>query len=619
MTETESRAASQVKNSGDATTLRRAVQQLVRLLRLIRPYWRQLCQGMVLAVVVGLFSLATPYITKLLIDEVYPTEDVSLLHVLVLGFLVLNLASALLSALHNVFNLHVNIRMGSATRLLFFNHLQHLQARFFDQHQVGEINSRFRDVGAALQTITKIFQTFFIQSVYLLLVPPILFFLEWRLALVSLVSLPLIMAVAAYTGRWVRRFFKRSAEASADLDAFQIETLTHIHTFKTMGLEHQAYRRAEALTTHAMEQQLRAGGLSQAINAGNMVLHGMNTVLFTWFGWTLILARQMTLGDYIAFSAYIGYLYNPLQRMIEMFADFQQAAVHLNRMFEYLDAPVEQEPRLAYAPPRAPEHLLSGAFRLQNVHFDYGDGRSVLRDFDLSIPAHKVCALIGPSGSGKTSLLRLLVGLDQPSAGSITIDGFPLAPMRIADLRQQLAVVWQDVGLLSGSLWDNLVLGADQPTPAEVDRVSRLCGLGPVLDDLPDGYATHVAEGGASLSAGQRQRVALARAVLRRAPILLLDEATANIDVETEMDLLQSVFRELRGTTIVLVTHRMASAALADQICVLGRGTVEGFGSHRELLEGCIPYQRMVSASAGAASFDPRFGRLAPPATQVAS
>ena len=580
--------------------LKDAAQQFLRLVRLIRPYWNPLIKGMALALVLGLVGMVSPYLTKLLIDEVYPSEDISLMHVLVGGILALTLASTLLGTLRGYFTLYINTRLNNSMRLMFFNHLQHLRARFFEEHQVGEINSRFQDVGKALESISRVFQTIFVQGVYLILVPPILFLLEWRLACVALISIPLTFLITAISGRILRRFWKRTSEAYADLNAFQIETLSHIRTFKTMGLEHRVYRRGHELIDNAMSQQLRAGGLGQLFGAANGTLRAANTALFTWFGWTLILGREMTLGDYMAFSAYIGYLYGPINQLIQLFSDFQQSAVHLSRMYEYLDAPVEQEPSLAFAPPAPIVQNLKGEFRFEGVSFGYVPERPVLRDVDLVLPTGAVTAIVGPSGSGKTSLLRLITALEQPDAGRVTVDGTSLDRVPLADLRRQIAVVWQEVSLLKGSLWENLTLGCDREPPrSEVDEVMRLCGLDDVLAELPEGYETTIAEWGSSLSAGQRQRVALARALLRAAPILVLDEATANIDVEREMEILRGVFADLRDTAVLFVTHRMASAALADQICVLEGGRVVGFGRHRELLETCATYQRLHGASSG--------------------
>lgn len=584
--------------------LRRAAKLFMRLVRLIRPYWGDLAQGMVLALLLGLVAMVSPYITKLLVDRVYPTRDVTLMHVLVGGMLALNLATTGLGSLRSYFSLYVSTRLNNATRLMFFNHLQHLQARFFDQHQVGEINSRFQDVGRALESIGRVIQTVFVQGVYLLLVPPVLFYLDWRLALVAIISLPLSFSVTIFSGPLLRRRWKRASEAFADLNAFQIEMLSHVRTFKTMGLERHVYERADHFVHHAMDEQLRAGGLSQVFNAINGVLRGLNTAIFTWFGWTLILRGDITLGDYLAFSAYVGFLYGPLQQLIQLFSDFQQSAVNLDRMFEYVDQPLEQDPGVAYGPAPPLTTSLKGAFTLNDVSFGYAEDQPVLRQLRLAIPTGQVTALVGASGSGKTSLLRLLTRLEEPTSGHLTLDGRRLTDLPIHELRRQLAVVWQDVALIRGSLRQNLLLGAgEEPPESEIRHTLELCGLDQLVSELPAGLDTTVAEWGSTLSAGQRQRVALARALLRRAPILLLDEATANIDVEMEMQILHNVFAHLRrpesSTTVIFVTHRLASAALGDKICVLAGGRVVGFDSHPRLLEHCEPYRRMVEASGG--------------------
>jgi len=268
-------------------------------------------------------------------------------------------------------------------------------------------------------------------------------------------------------------------------------------------------------------------------------------------------------------------------------------------MFEYLDSPVEQDPALAYLEPKPISTRIRGAMQLAGVSFGYDAERPVLNGLDLEIPAASVTALVGHSGSGKTSLLRLLAGLERPDIGVIRVDGVPLSQITLGDLRRQIAVVWQDVGLVKGSLWDNLILGAPHAALSYVEDVIELCGLRELMAGLPQGLETEVSEWGSSLSAGQRQRVALARAWIREAQILLLDEATANIDVETELEILRRLFARRGDRTILFVTHRPQSAAQAERICVLEAGRIVGVGRHRELLESCPQYQRMSTIATG--------------------
>lgn len=571
--------------------LREAFQQFLRLLRLIRRYWGALGKGMALGLVLGLLGMITPYLSKLLIDEVYPTRNLTLMELLVLGILSVSVASAVMSAIRSYFTTYTTSHLANATSLLFFNHLQHLRTRFFDEHRVGEIISRFADVRNSLNSVSRVFETLFVNGVYLVLVPPFLFLLQWKLAIVSLITIPLTVIITTMSARLLRRFWKKSAEAYADLGAYQVEVLSHIRTLKAMAMEHAVYERARAQIQSALQVQLKAGGWSQVFGTLTSVVRALGTAVFTWYGWTLIVKGEMTLGDYIAFTAYMGYLYNPLQQITGLFSDFQQTAVNLGRMFEYLDKPVEQDPAGAYQPHGPIAHVIEGDVRLRDVSFGYSAEKRVLHDITLHFPRGGVTAIVGPSGAGKSSLLRLITRMEEPDAGQVFVDGSPVTTLSMSDLRRQVSVVWQEFSLMQGTILENLTLGAEKAGRADVDDAVRLCRLDTLVADLPDGYETSVAEWGATLSGGQRQRMALARALIRDTPVLLLDEATSNIDMQTETEILRDLFQRLQGKTVIFVTHRVQTAALADQICVIEAGRVVGVGTHAELVRDCETYR----------------------------
>jgi ABC-type bacteriocin/lantibiotic exporter with double-glycine peptidase domain len=577
--------------TAEIPAFREAMQQLRRLLRLIRPYWGALAKGMVLGMVLGTFGMAAPYLSKLLIDEVYPSRDVTLMNLLVLGILGFSVAQAVLGAMRGYFTTYTTSHLGSATTLLFFNHLQHLRVRFFDEHRVGEIMSRFGDVRNSLQSISRIFETIFVSGSYLLLVPPFLFLLQWKLAIVALVTIPLTAAITTLLVRTVRKLLKKSAEAFADLAAFQMEVLSHIRTMKTLSMESHIYERASRESSAAVAVQLRVAGIRQIFIAVNGAVRAAGTALFTWYAWTLVIRGEMSLGDYIAFTMYIGYLTNPLLQLGTVFSDLQQTAVYLGRMFEYLDMPAEQDPALAYVPAPAVAHPVRGDIRFQNVSFGYSPTKRVLHDVTLHFPRGRVSAVVGPSGAGKSSLLRLITRMESPDSGQISMDGVPLGDVSIPDVRRQISVVWQELSLMQGTIWDNLTMGAPDPSRKRVEEAVRLCRLDEVIAGLPKGYATNVAEWGATLSGGQRQRVALARALIRDSPVLLLDEATSNVDLQTENQILRDLFEQNEGKTIIFVTHRVQTAAIADHIVVIEAGRAHSSGTHDELVESSELYR----------------------------
>ena len=571
----------------------------MRLLKLIRPYWNPLFKGMVLGLVMGVFGMITPYLSKLLIDQVYPTRNLTLMHVLVLGILAVSVSSAVMGAIRGYFTTYTTSHLGNATSLLFFNHLQHLTVRFFDEHRVGEIMSRFADVRNSLNSVSKVFETIFVNGAYLVLVPPFLFLLQWKLAIVSLITVPLTVLVTTMSARILRKYWKQSAEAYADLGAFQVEVLSHIRTLKALALENHIYDRASQQIQGALRVQLKAGGYGQAFGMLNAVIRSLGTAVFTWYAWTLILKQEMTLGDYIAFTAYMGYLYNPLTQITTLFSDFQQSAVNLGRMFEYLDLPVEQDPSNAYVPHPPIQHRVKGDIRVRDVSFGYAAGKEVLHDVTCVFPRGTITAIVGPSGAGKSSLLRLITRMEEPTTGQIFLDDTPTTAISHADLRRQVSVVWQEFSMMQGTIWDNLTLGADDPSRARVDDAVRLCRLESLMAGLPDGYQTSVAEWGATLSGGQRQRMSLARALIRDTPVLLLDEATSNIDMQTETEILRDLFGRVEGKTVIFVTHRVATAALADQIVVVEAGRVTGTGTHADLFRDHEGYRTLHGGDRG--------------------
>jgi len=577
----------------EAPQLRDGLRYLARLLMLARPYWRGLLTGVLLGVVASILGMVPPYLSKLFIDTVYPARDLPLLDAIALGLVVVSGASALIGALQTYCTEVVGSRLTSATSLLFFNQLQHMPVRFFDEHAVGEIQRRFVDVELALDALTNATKVLLVSGVYLVIVPPILFMLNWRLALIALGTAPITGLVTTLTGAVIRRHWQRTAELDSELNAFQTEVLSQIRTFKTLAAERFVYTGARARTEATLSRQLHASGMTAVMMLVNNLTRVAGTVVFSWFGWTLVVHDQLSVGAFVAFSAYVGYLTAPIAQITGLVSSFQRATVSLSRMFEYIDAPVEQDPNLVRHPP-APQRRGLGELQISGVSFGYSAERPVLQDVSLTFRPGTVTAIVGSSGSGKSSLLRLLCRLETAEQGAILLDGVPIGTLPLAELRGQVTAVWQEVSLLRGTLLHNLTIGLDDPSPEMVREAIRVCQLEEMLRALPDGYDTEVGEWGATLSGGQRQRIAIARALLRQSPVLLLDEVTSQVDVHTEEQILRELFEHVRDKTVIFVTHRVSTAALADQICVLEGGRIAAVDTHAELSATCESYRGML-------------------------
>jgi ABC-type bacteriocin/lantibiotic exporter with double-glycine peptidase domain len=589
----------------EAPPVRDAVNQYKRLMGLLRPYWGSLVRSILLGLVIGLVGMAPPYLAKLLIDEVYPSKDVMLMEVLVVGLLATAVTVAAMEAIRAYFQLHVSARLTNAAMLLFFNHLQHVRARFFEQRQVGEVLSRFSDVRQSLGTLSQGFGVLFVQGAYLVLVPPFLLILQWRLALVALAVAPVTAGVTLLSARVLRTYFKRQAEAFAEFRGYVVEVFSQVRTFKILSAEHLIFDRGRRQAELALGHELRAGMVGQGFTLATTTVQAIGTAALTWYGWTLVLQQRMTLGTFIAFMAYVTFFIQPLTQISQMFASMQQSGVNLARMFEYLDETPEQDPLLAYREPAPVRHRLRGRVELRDVSFGYDAAEPVLKDVNVMIEPGELTAVVGQSGAGKSSLLRLVCRFEEPLEGHVLFDGVTGAEIPLADVRRQIAVVWQEATLFRGTIWENLTFGAPSPSRLAVDDIIGLCRLDELLTKLPKGYETPVAEFGATLSGGQRQRIAIARALIRDTPILLMDEATSNIDQQTEGAILGDLFSRRSDRTTLFVTHRVSTVQTADRICVMRDGRIVGLGTHDDLIERCDTYVDMVSA---AGAHDP--GRL---------
>ncbi len=585
------------KVKGTQTPLRQSFRYFKRLIGLIKPFWFHVGKGMILGPIIGLLTAAIPYLSKLLFDTVYPTGSIGLMEIIVFGILAITIASGFANIMLEYYTSYINAKLNSVFNLFFLNHLQHLPSSFFVKHQVGEIKSRFNDGLDSLSAITSAVQVIFGQGIYLFIIPPFLFLMNWKLALIALLAVPITSLITIMSGKYLRSSWKDVAESHADFEALQMEVLNQVNTFKGLGLEHYNYKRGERIQQRVLKSHLKAHLLNSSLGISDRFLNAINVALFTWLGWTYIIEGNMTLGDYIAFTAYVGYLYQPFSLLIGLFTSFQHSAVNLNRVYEYLDTIPEQDPKQAYKVPDEIRVPIKGKIAFQHVNFSYKPEIPILKDLQLTLQDGKFYGLVGSSGSGKTTLLKLISRFEEPIDGIIQFDGARPEDIPLVDFRRQVAIVWQEVQLIKGTIWENLTLGLDNVPQSEVDEVIRITRLEEMIDAQPEGFQTVISEWGSSLSGGQKQRFAIARALIRKPRILILDEATSNLDLPTEFGLIKdlSVFTKAHQITTIFVTHRLKSLQNVDEICLLHNGEIIAQSSYSELMAKSTMFQEMIS------------------------
>lgn len=576
-------------------SLASSVRLAWRLFRFLRADWGDLFRGIALGMASSALGLLVPILTSKLVDEMYPARDESLLLVILAGVGFVTVLSTLLGAVRSYVSQLLGGKIGSALSLFFVNHVQHLPIGFFDQHRVGEVTSRLGDVRASVAMLTRAAETLLVNSVTLLMVPIILIGLNWRLAALSLVTIPLSTWISTMAARHTAKYWSKHAQIQADLNATQVDTLSNIRTVKLACAEREFFVRLRSHHQAALVQQLAAAGLGAGLMICNALLKCLGTLASTWYGWKLVLAREISIGELFAVGAYVSYVTGPIGELSALFSELQRSSISLARMYEYLDVPTELDARAAYAASPGVSTRLRGAVELRNVAYGYSHGAHVLDDVSLSLAPGTVTAIVGPSGAGKSTLLRVLSGLDHASSGSVLFDGRPIQSLPLRDVRRQMGVVWQETGLLRGTVLENLTMGCGDRSIDEINDVVDICQLSETMEMLPDGLNSRVSEGGASLSGGQRQRLTLARALLRRAPILILDEATSNLDVHLEARVLTDAFRYAAGSTVVFATHRLATIERADNVCLLRDGRVCAWGAHGALRETKEAYRTFLA------------------------
>ena len=576
-----------------------ALEHFFRLYRLLRPYHGRIYKGIIIGPLIGVFSVVPAYLTKLLFDRVAVGYDLNLLGALVIGIVAFSIASSLAEVALQYYSAYLNIKLENTVQLFFFNHVQHLPYRFFYKRKIGEMASRFQEIKVALGSVHAFLQVVIGQGVYLIVAPIFLFFLNWKLALAAMISVPFSTLAIYLVNQRLRRSWKNVVESHADVEAGQLQMLNQILTIKSLQLEEHGYRKASSQFTGVLGAHLRAQGMSVSLSGFEKIMNVLNVGLLTWLGWRFIAAGEMSVGDYVAFSAYVGYLRNPIMQVIELFTQFQHWGVHMKRVFEYLDVPPEQSPEATKDADPSNDLAFSDDLEFRAVSyrysFDSDDGDEALRDVSFRIAKGRIAAFVGRSGSGKSTILRLLTRIEQGHKGAICIDGRDIESIPLFSYRRQFGIAWQDADLFHGSLGENLRLGAGEVTREQLDAAVELCCLDEFVASLDEGYDTPIAEKGSTLSSGQRQRVALVRAILRRPSILVLDEALSNLDLVTEATVVERLFAHARrhGMTVLFVTHRIATVRHCDEIHVLSRGRLVDSGTFVYLGANSEEFQRI--------------------------
>ena len=554
---------------------------LKRLFGYMRPYWRPLvATGVLLLLHTGL-SLLPPLFQRDIVDRVVATRDLSRLWLMVVG-LVGVYVLLWLTGLGDQYTRHVlGARFIFDLRMHIYAYLQRLSLSFFERTSTGELMSRVtNDVNALEQFVTHGVILTTVDLLRLVGASAVLLVLEWRLALIMLVLVPVMAAGLRWFNQRVRPVYRSVRDRLGDINAKLEDNLAGIRVIQAFGQEESELERFRDVSEHYYRERVRAIRSWSTFFPALYAVAAIGGVGVLGAGAWLVIDGQLSLGTLVAFLSYVTSFYDPLRRLTEVDNTFQQAIAAGERIFELLD----EVPEITDAPDAIALDEIEGDVVFDDVHFRYGDGDAVLHDVEFHMAPGEVVALVGPSGAGKTSIANLLCRFYDPIHGRVLVDGHDLRQMQIESLRQHVAVVLQDTFLFNATVRENLLFGKADATEREMCAAARAAYAHEFILQLPQGYDTEIGERGVRLSGGQKQRLALARAILADPRILILDEATSSVDAEAEYLIQQALDEVLKGRTSLVIAHRLSTIRNADKIIALEEGRIREVGDHHELL-----------------------------------
>jgi ATP-binding cassette subfamily B protein len=478
-----------------------------------------------------------------------------------------------------------------------YRHLQLLSLSFHHRARGGDLVLRvIGDIGMLKDVAVTALLPLAANVLVFVSMSALMFWLNWKLALVALSVTPLFWLASARLGRRIREVSRDQRKREGAMASTAAESMGAIRVVKALSLEETFAQQFAGQNKKSLKEGVKASRLSASLERTVDLLIALATALVLWQGTRLALGGEITPGDLLVFLAYLKNAFKPVQDFAKYTGRLAKATAAGERVLDILD----RAPDVRDLPGAVPAPPFAGGVKFDGVMFAYEPGQLALRGVDLEARPGQTVALVGASGNGKSTLMSLLLRLYDPLEGRILVDGRDIREFTLDTLRAQVSVVMQDTLLFAASVRDNIAYGAAGATAEEIERAARLANAHSFIERLPEGYDTIVGERGVTLSAGQRQRIAIARAAVRRSPILILDEPTTGLDEENERAVVEALERLAEGRTTFLVTHNLSHAARADMIALLEQGSVRESGSHEELIERGGRYASLFASQTGA-------------------
>lgn len=585
----------------DVTTVAASRSPWVRFARYLLPYKKILVHLFMATFVIQILGIVPPMIIQNILDGVIVHQNVSLLHLLIVGLIISNLFTQLTATIRATLANFMVRKLDFTMMSQFLRHTFSLPYSFFAKRKTGDIFARFQENQTIRAFLTESTITTVLNLLMIFIYFSVLFLYNVKLTLLLIAFVIPILGLTVLVTPRVKKFAREVFAASTDAKSYLMESIGGAETVKGMGIERPVRLKWETKYAKALEIQYRSAAFNIGVGFCGQVLSSATTIAILWAGASLVLDRELTIGQLIAFNALMGSVLSPLMGLVGLWSLANDASVAMERLGDVLDLEPEQKAEDIASRVVIPE--LQGDVRFESVYFRYGgeDTPYVLENISLDIKPGELIAIVGRSGSGKTTLAKLLVGFYQPSEGRLTVDGYDISVIDKEYYRQQVGYVMQSNLLFSGTIAENIACGNDEPDRRRIEDVAKKADAHAFISKMPQGYQQIVGERGTGLSGGQIQRLCIARALYRDPRLLVLDEATSALDSQSESNIIASLDEVLKGRTAVVIAHRLSTIMRADKILVLYEGKVVEQGRHQELVDRKGMYYELVQKQLNAA------------------
>ncbi|MBN2149332.1 MAG: ABC transporter ATP-binding protein [Anaerolineales bacterium] len=558
------------------------MKHLWRLRTFIHPYWKQVVISLILLLALTALGLVVPEIIQQVIDIGLMQGEINFMLQAALLILAVGFLNALLGYFQRYISEWIAQHIGYDLRNRLYNHIQNLSFSYHDHAQTGQLISRCIEDVRAIERFSGTGVVELVRVTVLLTgIVTLLFITNSRLAAIALLPMIPLVLITSDFGRRIGRYFLHVDNALGDLSARLQENVSGVQVVRAFArepYETQRFNQSNRVLYHA---RVRVVSEWSKVMPSTNLLIAAGTILILWFGGQMALSGEITIGELVAFNAYVLMLSGPAQQLTWLVNAAGEAVAGSQRVFDVLDTDpeVQSPPDAITLPP------LSGRVEFREVCFQYnGETAAALEDVHLTAEPNQIIALIGPTGSGKTSLINLIPRFYDASQGAVLVDGYDVRQVDLVSLRNQIGIVLQTSLLFSASIRENIAYGRPNASLDEVITAARSAQAHEFIEELPQGYETVVGERGVTLSGGQRQRVAIARALLMDPRILILDDSTSSVDTQTERLIQQALSHLMQGRTTFVIAHRLSTVRRADLILVMNEGRIVERGTHTQLI-----------------------------------